>query len=1142
MAPAPHPFFDFLQELRRRGVPVSLSQHQDVARLCARLGGWPGCDAAEMARALAALLGRSAPETRAIEQAFFQHYAAAYFFADNQAPLPPGVKQAALGEVIDRAQRQPQRRWFLLIVGLVVSALLGLVASQLPDLLRLHRARMPEAGAPAPPVEPPSPVSPPVATAPKPITREPTLPPPVRAIHRAQQAVWVLPGPLLLLLLLYGLRRQKELRGWARKYWAEVRGALTGATDFELRLSDLREPLARQDLEDMATVLGRGFEHQGAARLNVPKSVQRTLERAALPTLVFDHRAGGRPLLVLCDISADMRPWERKVTALWTGLERRGVRLEVYYFDGNAARLSKARHGRSLPLGQLQRQNPDAALLIISTGSQLLDSQEEKRRAGKLAPWLELARRFRLRAWLNPIDDDERWRPVLRRPSFVSTYLRVLPMTRAGLLAAAYELAQEPERRVYIPQAATRPARLVEEADVQRLQRLMALYPGAPLELIELVRQQFCPEVPDAVVLDLLTQSVAHSSRTLRVTDAELARLLRELQDQDAPLDPPQRQEEQVRRYLLKVLKDSEPADAASLGHLKWRLRKAMQQIYLHDPDHRNIDEAVATLSELVRGPLWEEAHGELWALAVPGAKNPHGVPVLPIAKPVQERLKHEVMTLVKQTAGGEVAQPQGPRTADSKAAPRPRWLRLPKLPELAPAVLLAAALLAVVSWKKVGVEQVEHIKGYALTTKLKGAESAVVELRVETQKDGLPEGITLCLDDACQNTAGEVKLVAGSWTGEREQPKTDTYMHVQARLPKGNLGYSDAVLIPGYTPPKKVMVRVAFFDAENGRPVPGVKYTLTDASGRAIGTEAGQAVAVRVGPVSVNGEAKGYGAFAQTSQPLFVDAELKIDLREQVPPGMVKIPAGRFQMGSNDFADEKPIHSVDVSAFYMDETEVTMEKFWECVKAGRCDPPWKTVKWDNIRQEDMKTDSQFCNANSRGRGKHPVNCVDWNQAQAFCRWAGKRLPTEAEWEYAARGTTGRKYPWGNPEPDKSNSTILNACGTECVEMAKKKGLTWTAMYEINDGWETTAPVGTFKRDKSPFGVLDLGGNVSEWVSDLYTECYKKPGCPTNPNARVLRGGSWSNFDPQDARAADRDRNAPANRGDSVGFRCARTK
>ena len=97
----------------------------------------------------------------------------------------------------------------------------------LPDLLRLHRARMPEAGAPAPPAEPPGPVPPPVATAPKPVTREPTLPPPVRVVHRAQQAAWVLPGPLLLLLFLYGLRRQTELRGWARKYWAEVRGALT---------------------------------------------------------------------------------------------------------------------------------------------------------------------------------------------------------------------------------------------------------------------------------------------------------------------------------------------------------------------------------------------------------------------------------------------------------------------------------------------------------------------------------------------------------------------------------------------------------------------------------------------------------------------------------------------------------------------------------------------------------------------------------------------------------------------------------------------------------------------------------------------------------------------------------------------------
>lgn len=1137
------PFFDFLQELRRRGVPVSVSQHQDVARLCARLGGWPGCDAGKLASGMAALLGRSGPEVREIEQAFFQHYAKAYLFQDNAAALPLGVKQAALGEAIDRAQRLPKRQWMLWLLTALGVAVALLVAAQVLDLRRLHSSHMPEAGTGVKPPEPIVDPGPSLPNPPKPIVREPRLPDPIRLVHRGQQAVWVVPWPLLLLLAVYAWRRHKELRGWARRYWKEVRGALTGPTDFDLKLHDLRDAFLRQDLDDMATILGRGAEQHGGKKLNIARSVKATVEQAALPSLVFERKVSGRSLVVLWDVSAETRLWERKIKALVKGLIRRGVRMEVYYFDGNAARLSKVPHGKTIPLVQLQRQNPDAALLIISTGSRILDDREEQRRAGKLAPWLEQVRRFRLRAWLHPVGDDVRWRPELVKPTFWQRYLRVVPMTRAGLLAAAYELAQEADRRVHIPQEATRPARLVEEADVQKMQQRMALYPGAPLELVELVRQRFCPEAPDEVVLDLLATSQAHSMRMLRVDEVELGRLLHELQEQDAKLPPAEREEERVRRYLLKVLEDSEPAERASLGYMKWRLRKAMQQVYLHDPDNRNVNEAVATLKELVRGPLWKETHGELCAVRVPSEAGQPGATTRPIAAPVAARLEREVMTLVKQTAGGEVAKPQEGAGGDGKAAKRPGWLRLPQLGELAPATVLLAALVAIVAIRGVGGERIEHIKGYLLTAKLQGADSSMVELQVTTQKEGLPEVVTMCLNDDCEQPARTLTLRQGAWSEKRERPKADAYLHVVAKLPKGNLAYSDAVLIPGYQAPKKIKVRVVFLDAESRKTVAGVKYTLTDAAGTAMAAEAGQEVAVRVGPVNASGEAKGYGRFDHTSQPLYVDAELKIELKEEVPPGMVKIPAGRFPMGSNDHEDdEKPMHFVDMNAFYMDETEVTMEQYAECVKAGKCTAAAKTVNYAGLTgftPEQLKKYSEWCNANYRGRGRHPVNCVDWNQAQTFCRWAGKRLPTEAEWEYAARGTGGREYPWG---PQKPSSSLLNACGTECVEEAKKKGLTFSAMYESNDGWETTAPVGTFKKDKSPFDVLDLGGNVTEWVNDFYTECYKKSGCPTNREARVLRGGSWSNDDPRYVRAALRNRSAPAFRFNYVGFRCARTK
>jgi formylglycine-generating enzyme required for sulfatase activity len=139
----------------------------------------------------------------------------------------------------------------------------------------------------------------------------------------------------------------------------------------------------------------------------------------------------------------------------------------------------------------------------------------------------------------------------------------------------------------------------------------------------------------------------------------------------------------------------------------------------------------------------------------------------------------------------------------------------------------------------------------------------------------------------------------------------------------------------------------------------------------------------------------------------------------------------------------------------------VTVAAYRLCVRASACAPPIK---------------HEGCNWEQRGRDDHPINCVDWAQANAYCAWMGKRLPTEEEWEYAARGREGRRYPWGDEAP---GPTRVNVCDKECRRMAERgRGQLPPIMFEASDGWGSTAPVGSYPAGNSPFGVADMAGNI----------------------------------------------------------------
>ena len=233
----------------------------------------------------------------------------------------------------------------------------------------------------------------------------------------------------------------------------------------------------------------------------------------------------------------------------------------------------------------------------------------------------------------------------------------------------------------------------------------------------------------------------------------------------------------------------------------------------------------------------------------------------------------------------------------------------------------------------------------------------------------------------------------------------------------------------------------------------------------------------------------------------------------------MVLIPEGSFPMGVPDGdrdggRDEYPRHDVFVNNFYIDKYELTNGRYLEFVKATNHRVPQNPKNatrnlWQGETITELLTD-------------RPVVNVAWADANAYCQWAGKRLPTEAEWEKAAKGTADRRFPWGNVEPTNKH---LN----------------------FNQQWigeKTLMPVGSYELGKSPFGVYDMAGNVWEWVNDWYDAKYyekspaKNPTGPVSGTKRVLRGSGWENETPT-VRIFTRVEGDPANRNESTGFRCA---
>lgn len=218
---------------------------------------------------------------------------------------------------------------------------------------------------------------------------------------------------------------------------------------------------------------------------------------------------------------------------------------------------------------------------------------------------------------------------------------------------------------------------------------------------------------------------------------------------------------------------------------------------------------------------------------------------------------------------------------------------------------------------------------------------------------------------------------------------------------------------------------------------------------------------------------------------------------------GRIRIPGGTFRMGADDDEYSRPEHEVTIGPYCLDRTEVTVAEYLRCLEAGRCTNTYI-----------------HCGMPTDGRSNHPMVCVTWDHAVEYCASVGGRLPTEAEWEFAARSSDGRRFPWGNDPPRDQ----------PC----------WSGITRRD---HSSCEVGSHPGDVSPFGILDMAGNVAEWVADWYAPYSSEPSLnPRGPDAgdvRVYREGSWAAADPRMMHSDFRMYTGPGGRELDLGFRCA---
>jgi uncharacterized protein with von Willebrand factor type A (vWA) domain len=628
----PLPFSDFLELLRAKGFGVGLHEHLALGKLIER---WDSTDRDQLRNAIAALVARHDEEVRQIAALFDECYPIERVVAGEGVSAGGQIKEKHFRLV--RAIRSA-RIW---LVGLVLASGLaaGLIAIGLlvnTPLPTLPASPFAPLDRPAIFVDPAGIVVPNSVVESPPDVGGPMPTSPPRTNWRG--LAWL--GGLTLVVALasfWGARLRAGARRWTADAWESALASMPGPFHAALVLKDLITRLPRADVEEAATVLGRSFSRDRPGRLlDVRESLRQTLRSGMQPHLIFRPRRIPQAILVLQDVSQSMVAHTRRVDSLCRDFQRQGIALDRWFFDGDIGLPARRRFGVPVALDTLLRTREDGPVMILSAGfgvpAALAQSERE---------WMHALAKQTRRVWVNPILDPKLWPSALQRLP-----LTVVPMTRAGLLQAAKRLTHDDRMTgPGLGRALTAP-RPVTAGDVEQLRRIASLVPYPTTELLELLRQQFAPGIPESAVLYAVDRHAAGTGLPFRMSDSEIREQLRRIRAESPAL------EARVRTYLLKVLSDSEPPPD-SAAHLRWEASVAIHHVQLAELERTDGRAAVDALQRLYRGPLWEEIRD------IVGRQSSAGPVTTQLRTAVKVKRRPDPPAYVDRTGTAEVERPR---------------------------------------------------------------------------------------------------------------------------------------------------------------------------------------------------------------------------------------------------------------------------------------------------------------------------------------------------------------------------------------------------------------------------------------------------------------------------------------------------